>query len=100
MPEEKMVHLALRISTELNARVEKCAHKLRLKKHALAQAAVEAAVEAIERNDYQLVVPIQFEVTHVAVEKTGSKTSSSSIYPSRPDEGVLVEDKPKKKKTG
>jgi len=60
-----MVHLALRISAELNERVEKCAHELRQKKHSLAQAAVEAAVEAIERNEYQLVVPIKFDVASV-----------------------------------
>lgn len=74
MPEQ-MAPLSLRISAELNTRLTECASKLRLKKHALAQMAVEAAVEAVEQNSYQLVVPIQFAVTQVAVPKAEGTTS-------------------------
>ena len=85
MTKKKMVHLALRISPELDARVKTCADELRLKKHTLAQAAVEAAVDAIEQNGYSLVFPIKFEVTRVAVEKTGIRSSSPSPQP-KPNE--------------
>lgn len=79
------VPMSLRLSPELAARLEKCAQNLKQKKHTLAQAAIEAAVEAIEQNDYQLVVPIRFDVTHVAVERLQGKSSSSS---SKYQEGV------------
>ena len=36
-------------------------------KNALAQAAIEAAVEAIEANDYKLVLPLEFTPKHVAI---------------------------------
>ncbi len=87
MAEKSMVHLALRISKELNDRVEKCAKELRQKKHTLAQAAVEAAVEAIEQNNYSLVFPIRFDVTRVPMERSGS-----TPYPSHRDQVMRVED--------
>lgn len=84
MTKKKMVHLALRISPELNARVEECAQALRLKKHTVAQAAVEAAVDAIEKNDYRLVFPIKFDVTQVAMEKSSLGKSPSSTLATQP----------------
>jgi len=90
-----MTRLSLRISKELDNRVQECADRLKMKKHALAQAAVEAAVEAIEKNDYQLAMPIKFDVTHVVVEK------NISSYPPHREETALVEEpKPKKKNAG
>jgi predicted DNA-binding protein len=70
---KKTVPFSLRLSPELTARLEECATQLRLKKHSLAQDAIEAAVEAIERNDYRLVVPVQFEVTHVPAVRYPSR---------------------------
>jgi hypothetical protein len=48
-----------------------------MKKHTLAQDAIEAAVEAIERNGYKLVIPIQFEVTQVPAAKKPSQSVGS-----------------------
>jgi len=40
--------------------------------------AIEAAVEAIEKNDYRLVVPIAFEVTHIPIQKIQPAPAKSS----------------------
>jgi predicted DNA-binding protein len=86
--------LSFRIEPELHTRLTECSERLRLKKYTLALMALEAAVEAIEKNDYRLVLPIQFEVAHVAVEKT----SSSSNSPSR--SSASHEGEAKKRKAG
>lgn len=65
MTSKKTVPISLRLSPELTRRLEEVAARTRQKKHALAQEAIEAAVDAIEKNDYRLVVPIEFSVTHV-----------------------------------
>jgi len=67
MADKRTAPLSVRLSPELNTRLEECAEKLRMKKHTLAQEAIEAAVDAIEANGYKLVVPIQFEITSVPV---------------------------------
>lgn len=60
--------VAVRLTEEMEKRLSKCAAKTKQSKHSLAIEAIEAAVEAIEENDYRLVVPIQFTVTHVPAE--------------------------------
>jgi len=40
--------------------VGRCAARLKIKRHTLAQNAIEAAIEAIERNGYRLSLPLQF----------------------------------------
>jgi len=65
---EKNVPLSLRISRELDERLRKCAEQVKQKKHTLAQLAIEAAIEAIEESD-RLVIPMKFQVTHVAKAK-------------------------------
>jgi ABC-type microcin C transport system permease subunit YejE len=47
-----------------------------MKKHTLAQEAIEAAIEA---NDYRIVLPIQFDVTHVAIKKTSASPGPPSV---------------------
>jgi hypothetical protein len=89
------VPLSLRFSPELEARLEECAKRLNIKKATLAQMAIQAAVEAIEKNGYRIVMPIQFETTHTPEKKFK--------YPApRPGDSfdeVLMEEKPAKKKT-
>jgi hypothetical protein len=65
----------------LNQRLEDCAAALRMKKHTLAQEAIEAAVDAIEKNDFKLVVPVQFEVTHKPVKSAVTKYPEGSGRP-------------------
>lgn len=92
--------VAVRLTEEMEKRLAVCAEKTKISKHSLAIEAIEAAVEAIERNDYRLVVPIEFTVTHVpapagkseASATPGSKgvagvggRSSETTSPSRPE---------------
>jgi predicted DNA-binding protein len=77
----QMTALTLRIEPALYQRLEECASRTRIKKYTLAILAIEAAVEAIEKNDFRLVVPIQFELVRVPAEKTGNKISYRSQAP-------------------
>ena len=52
--------MSLRLPPELHQRLEECAARLKIKRHTLAQNAIEAAIEAIERNGYRLSLPLQF----------------------------------------
>ena len=52
--------MSLRLPPELHQRLEECAARLKIKRHTLAQNAIEAAIEAIERNGYRMSLPIQF----------------------------------------
>lgn len=66
-----------------------------MKKHTLAQQAIEAAVEAIEKNGFRLVMPIEyrFEVTHVP------EAARPRVYPeSQSGALALNEGLPKDKK--
>lgn len=67
--QKRTAPLSVRLSPELNQRLEDSAKALHMKKHTLAQEAIEAAVDAIEKNDFRLVVPMRFEVTHVPQER-------------------------------
>ena len=51
--------MSLRLSPELHQRLEECAARLKIKRHALAQNAIEAVIEAIEENGYRLSLPMQ-----------------------------------------
>ena len=53
--------MSLRLSPELHQRIEECAARLKIKRHTLAQNAIEAAVEAIEKNGYRLSLPMKFQ---------------------------------------
>ena len=52
--------MSLRLPPELHRRLEECAARLKIKRHTLAQNAIEAAIEAIERNGYRLSLPMHF----------------------------------------
>ena len=84
--------LSIKLSKELHDRLIRVAEETGIPKHRLAELAIEAAVKAIERNNYQLVVPIEFEVTRVPSEKTSSR------YPSHRDQDSLAEDHPAPRK--
>jgi len=66
--------MSLRLTSDIEQRLEACAGQVKLSKNALAQAAIEAAVEAIEKNGGKLVLPLEFAVTHEAVPKTSAPT--------------------------
>src|SRR2546427_5245571 len=53
--------MSLRLPPELHKRLEECAARLKIKRHTLAQNAIEAAIEAIEKNGYRLSLPMQFQ---------------------------------------
>jgi predicted DNA-binding protein len=97
-----MATLTLRINPELHKRLEECARRTHIKKYTLAILAIEAAVEAIEKNGYRLVVPIEFEVSRVPTEKSKPTESSNSTSVSHPTRlAGATEGRPNpKKKTG
>ena len=59
--EKDLYPMSLRLSPELHKRLEECAARLKIKRHTLAQNAIEAAIEAIEKNGYRLSLPMQFQ---------------------------------------
>lgn len=77
MSAPKTVPMSLRLTPELNERLEKCAERTKQKKHSLAQEAIEAVVDAIERNGYRLAIPIEFEVTHLVIGREGEKAGET-----------------------
>jgi|ERR1043166_3517767 hypothetical protein len=89
--------LTFRIEPELHRRLEKCAAETRLKKYALAILALEAAVEAIEKNDYELVVPIKFQVTRIPRPAEDAPKNLSG-YPQHREELSTVEERPEQKR--
>jgi predicted DNA-binding protein len=64
MPKNQKTPLAVRLDSPTEKRLTTCAERVKQSKHHLMIAAIEAAVDAIERNDYRIVVPIAFAVTH------------------------------------
>src|SRR5436189_2666276 len=77
--------MSLRLQPELYQRLEECAVRLKIKRHTLAQSAIEAAIEAIERNGYRLSLPMQFRFPNEAAEETAR-------YPERQEELSRVEE--------
>jgi len=94
MPDQKTDPMSLRLSPELAKRLEECAKRLRLKRHTLARDAIEAAIEAIEKNGYRLVIPIEFEVKHVpTVQDPGMEDRP----PGKSSKGITNQPQPKTK---
>jgi predicted DNA-binding protein len=92
--------LSVKLEPELHKRLEESARRTGIKKYTLAILAIQAAVDAIEQNNYRLVVPIEFEVARIPSEKIASRTS----YPSHREDLTQsrIEEKPdapKKSKT-
>ena len=77
--QKRIVPLSVRLSPELNKRLEETAERLKVTKHSLAQLAIESAVEAVEKNDNRLVFPIGFEVTHRAAPATAQPAKSPDL---------------------
>lgn len=84
--------LSFRIEPGLHKRLEECARRTRIKKYTLALMAIEAAVEAIEKNGYRLVVPIQFKVESAPTPATDTK--SAPYPPAATQQYSRTEDKP------
>ena len=78
--------MSLRLPPELHQRLEECAARLKIKRHTLAQNAIEAAIEAIEKNGYRLSLPMQFQF---AIEPESGKAR----YPAGQEELSRVEER-------
>ena len=96
--EKDQYPMSLRLSPQLHKRLEECAARLKIKRHTRAQNAIEAAVEAIEKNGYRLSLPMQFQFFQEP-EPEGTQ------YPEAPSELSRVEERGspytvKRRKTG
>lgn len=93
-----MMQLSLWISPELHQRLEECARQTKQKKTALAQAALEAAIEAIEENGFRLVIPMKFLPAEIATANPAApeKSMPRTSYPSHRSQVSLAEDVPAK----
>src|SRR5213596_1353852 len=78
--------MSLRLPPELHQRLEECAARLKIKRHTLAQNAIEAAIEAIEKNGYRLSLPMQFEFAN-------QPESAKARYPAGQEELSRVEER-------
>lgn len=78
--------ISVRLLPEVQAELEKCAEALGLTRNALAQIAIEAAVEAVRDQEYQLVLPLKFATTHKPVAKNPAPTvkPTGPIYQYQP----------------
>ena len=78
---KKLDPLGLRFDEEMTTRLVKCADRLGQTKTALGQQAVVALVEAIERANYRMVIPLEISVAYVptAARKTGFKPYREEI---------------------
>lgn len=68
MPRTRTETMAFKVAPEFELRLVDAAKRTRLSKSALAIAAVEAALRAIERHDGRIVLPIRFEVSDIPVD--------------------------------
>ncbi len=66
--------MSIRLTPDIEERLTKTAERVKMTKNALAQAAIEAAVEAIEAQGGRLVLPLEFTTTHEAVSKRQAPT--------------------------
>jgi predicted DNA-binding protein len=64
--------LSLRLPPEFHLRLQNVSARLGVAKHTFAQAAITAAVEAVER-DAGLVFPIEFVVRRIPASRTARK---------------------------
>ena len=80
---KKLVPMSLRLSEEMNQRLERAAADVRQKKHTLAQLAIEAAVEAIEDAGGKIVIPVKFDVSQTPTARLSSakiETHANEIF--------------------
>jgi len=83
--EKDLYPMSLRLSAQLHKRLEECAARLKIKRHTLAQNALEAVIEAIEKNGYRLSLPMQFQFRN-------ETDSEITRYPEAPSELSRVEE--------
>ena len=57
--------ISMKVTKRLISRINECAKRTKQSRSSIAEQALEAAVDAIEANNYRLVVPIEFDVRHV-----------------------------------
>src|SRR5437016_11823207 len=79
--------MSLRLPPELHQRLAECAARLKIKRHTLAQNAIETAIEAIEKNGYRLSLPIRFRFAN-------EPQSEIARYPEGQSEVSRVEERP------
>jgi hypothetical protein len=92
LPVKSKTPLSLKLEPETERKLEEAAERLGMKKYSLAILAIKAAVNAIEINDNRIVLPIEFDVTHVPVPKQESTPQTSAGRDTT--EQVRVEDAP------
>ena len=88
--------LSVKLEKETHQRLIEASERTGIRKNTLAQMAIEAAIEAIEQNDYHIVLPIRFDVKKIAAPKGDTEIT----YPAGRSEAVIIEDRdqPKKQK--
>lgn len=82
--EKKGAPFSIRLTPDVEDRLTKSAEKVKLSKASLAQAAIEAAVEAIEANGGCIVLPLAFTTTHEAVAKPTPKQEAPTVKKTGP----------------
>jgi nitrogen fixation protein len=75
---ENLHPVSLRFAPQFVERLERAAESVGLPKHTLAQAAVRAAVEAIEEAGGKVVMPIEFDLVVQSLPVPNPKTKRSS----------------------
>lgn len=94
--------ISLKLEAGLHERLEKAATEVGVKKHTLAIMAIEAVVDAIEQNDYQLVLPVKFVPVNVPFEQVppfnpksdGVKMKRSKRYPGHSPKNIHLNESP------
>lgn len=80
--------MSIRLTPEVEERLTKTAASVKMTKNALAQAAIEAAVEAIEKAGGRLVLPLELTTTHEAVAKQEAPTVIQGPTPAAKTAGL------------
>jgi hypothetical protein len=94
---KQMAPLSLRLTVEQKERLEAAAGRIGISAHALAQLAILAGIESIEKNQGRIAMPLEFTTTHEVVPKARGSTS----YPSREESystAAEMHDKPRRKR--
>lgn len=100
MPDDsgkKTERVSLALEGGFKKRLATCAKRTKLKPHSLAQAAIEAAVDAIERADYRLVVPIELHVAYVPIPNPSAPKGTAMLHVQQQSTGSGL-DKPNPRK--
>lgn len=80
---KEMQPLSMRLESKIRKRLEKCCEKTGIPQRMLAQSAIEAVIEAIEENDYKVVMPITLQVGYIpkaSIIKSPSRKIDIPLY--------------------